>query len=276
MVSLRQTLKPWLRNAGNRLRFPRARIGPSSYVDGRSEIDAGVTLGRECRIFHARLGGTTRLGDEVIVGPQTRIVNSSVGHHGRLERDVELYGSTLGDYVTLQEKIVLIDTTVGRYSGVARETYLNAVSIGSFASIGPRTLLGTGEHPVDLVSTAPVFYSTRRQCGTSFALTDHVAERKRITLGHDVWLGAQVFVRDGVTIGDGAVVAAGAVVTADVPPYAIIGGLPAKVIRFRFPEEVIARLLRLQWWHWEEPRLRALQPWFVQPDITAFLQRAES
>src|SRR5690606_3523018 len=97
-----------------------------------------------------------------------------------------------------------------------------------------------------------------------------------ITLGNDVWLGAQVFVRDGVVIGDGAIVAAGAVVTADVPPYAIVGGVPAKVLRYRFPEDIIRRLLAVQWWHWDEPRLRGAQPWFVQSDIDAFLRHAEA
>jgi acetyltransferase-like isoleucine patch superfamily enzyme len=150
------------------------------------------------------------------------------------------------------------------------------VTIGSFASVGPRALLGCGDHPVDLPSTAPLFYSTRRQCGTTFAPADRVIERRAITLGHDTWLGAATFVRDGVAIGDGAIVAAGAVVAADVPPYAIVGGVPAKLIRFRFPADAIARLLTVQWWHWDEARLRAAQPWFGQPDITAFLRHAES
>ncbi|MDD5200104.1 MAG: CatB-related O-acetyltransferase [Terrimicrobiaceae bacterium] len=189
---------------------------------------------------------------------------------------MDLFRSLLEEFVSVQAKCTINQTTVGRYSYFAREAYVNDVSIGSFASIGPRTLIGSGDHPHDLVSTSPVFYSTRRQCGTSFAQINHFIERKFISLGHDVWIGANVFVRDGVTIGDGAIVAAGATVTMDVPPYTIVGGVPAKVIRSRFPEDILKRLLALQWWGWDEARLRAAQPWFAQPDIAAFLRWAES
>jgi len=276
MASLRQTSKPWLRAAGNRLRFPRAHIGRSSYLSSGCRVDPGVVIGRECRVFAARLGGETRLDDDVIVGHRARVIGSTVGRHCVVEQDAEVYQCTLADWVSVQSKCALNEVRIGRYSYVAREACLDEVSIGSFASIGPRTLLGCGDHPVDLASTAPVFYSTRRQCGASFAPADHAAERRAITIGHDVWLGAHAFVRDGLTIGDGAIVAAGAVVAADVPPYAIVGGVPAKLIRFRFPAGAIQRLLVLQWWNWEETRLRAAQPWFVQPDINEFLHRAES
>ena len=276
MASLRQTFRPWVRAAGNRLRFPRARIGESSYLGRGCTLDAGVTLGRECRIFSAELGRETHLGDEVIVGHRARVGSSTLGRGCVVEAGAELHHCTLADRVAIQARSVLTSVRIGRFSYVAREAGLNDVTVGSFASVGPRTLLGCGDHPADLPSTAPVFYSTRRQCGATFAPADTVVERTPITVGHDTWLGAHVFVRDGVAIGDGAIVAAGAVVVADVPPYALVGGVPAKLIRYRFSADAISRLLVLQWWHWEEPRLRAAQPWFVQPDITAFLAHAES
>ena len=276
MASLRQTLKPWLRAASNRLRFPRSHIGASSYLGSGCHLDSGVTIGRECRVFAARLGRDTRLGDDVIVGHRARLMRTTLGRGCVVEQEAELYNCTLADFVSVQAKSVLDQVRIGRYSYVAREAYLGDVAIGSFASIGPRTLLGCGEHPVDLASTAPLFYSMRRQCGISFASRDYVSERKPITIGHDVWLGAHVFVRDGVTIDDGAIVAAGAVVVADVQAYAIVGGVPAKLIRFRFPADVVQRLRELRWWDWEESRLRAAQPWLAQPDITAFLHWAES
>ena len=276
MATLRQTLRPWVRAAGNRLRFPRARIGESSYVLPGCSVAPGVTLGRECRIFAAQLGRGTHVGDEVIIGHRSRLTDSTVGRGGVVEADVELHHATLAEYVSVQARSLLTAVRIGRYSYVAREAYLNDVAAGSFSSIGPQALLGCGDHPADLPSTAPVFYSTRRQCGATFAPADHAIERRPITLGHDTWLGARTFVRDGVTIGDGAIVAAGAVVVADVPPYAIVGGVPARLIRYRFPADVIQRLLAVQWWQWAEPRLRAAQPWFAQPDIAAFLRHAES
>lgn len=275
MASLRQFCRPHLRAAGNLLRFPRVRIGASSYLSPGCRVTADSTLGRECRIFAAELGADTHLGDAVVVGHQARVVSSTVGARCVVESHVALNCCTLGPDVAIQTRCTLTNTRIGRLSYVAREAFLADVSIGAFASIGPRTLLGCGDHPADLVSTAPVFFSTRRQCGVSFASQDHAVERRPIALGNDVWIGAQAFVRDGVVIGDGAIVAAGAVVTTDVPPYAIVGGVPAKLIRHRFSADVVHRLLALQWWGWDEIRLRAAQPWFAQPDINVFLRHAE-
>jgi acetyltransferase-like isoleucine patch superfamily enzyme len=276
MTTLRQICKPWLRAAGNRLRFPRVHAGSCTYISPGCRLDPGVTMGRACRIFTAYLGPETSLGDCVIIGHGSRVSRARLGHGCLVEQQGELYDCALADYVAVQTRCVLTGVRVGRYSYIAREAYLNDVAIGSFASIGPRTLLGFGSHPVNLPATAPVFFSTRRQCGASFTTADYGVEREPIVIGHDVWLGAHVFVCDGVSIGAGAVVAAGAVVTRDVPPYAIVGGVAAKLIRYRFTPEVIGRLLALQWWDWPEPRLRAMQPWFAQPDINAFLRHAET
>jgi serine acetyltransferase len=96
-------------------------------------------------------------------------------------------------------------------------------------------------------------------------------EKKPIHIGHDVWIGARVFIRDGVKIGNGAVVAAGSVVVKDVPDYAIVGGVPAKIIRYRFSEEMIAELLNLKWWEWPEEKLRKAQPYIAQKDVRKFI-----
>lgn len=276
MSTLRHLCRPGLRAAGNRLRFPRVRIGQSSYLSRGCRVTADSTLGRECRVFSAELGADTHLADAVVVGHHARVVSSRLGARCVVDTHSTLHGCVLAADVAIQTRCTLRDVSIGAYSYVAREAFLADVAVGAFASIGPRTLLGCGEHPADLVSTAPVFFSTRRQCGVSFAASDHAVERRTIILGNDVWLGAQVFVRDGVVIGDGAIIAAGAVVTSDVPAYAIVGGVPAKLIRYRFPADAIRRLLALRWWTWDETRLRAAQPWFAQSDIGAFLRHAEA
>lgn len=276
MTSLRLKLKSLVRGLGNRARFPRAQIGSLTYLSEGCAVAAGAIVGRDCHLFQTSLDATTVVGDKVIVGAGSRVGGSSLGHGCIVESQVEIFNSTLADFVSVHTKSVLNQTRVGRNSYLAREACLNDVTIGGFSSIGPQTLLGCGDHPTHFISTAPVFYSTRRQCGTTFATKDHFVERKTIVLGHDVWIGARVFVRDGVTIGDGAIVAAGSVVVKDVAPYAIVGGTPAKILRLRFSEADIARLLKLQWWNWDEARLRAAQPWFAQEDIGAFLRHAES
>lgn len=276
MPALRRLLRAPVRALANRLRFPRRRIGPGAYLSPGCRVTADSSLGRECRVFAAELGADTHLGDHVVVGHHARVVASTVGDRCILETNTELHRCALASDVAVQPRCTLNEVALGRFSYVAREAFLAQVRLGAFCSIGPRALLGCGEHPADLVSTAPVFYSPLRQCGVSFTAAPHPVERRPITVGHDVWLGARVFVRDGVTIGDGAIVAAGAVVTADVPPYAIVGGVPARLIRYRFAPAAIARLLALQWWHWETPRLRASQPLFARPDIDAFLRHAEA
>ena len=119
-------------------------------------------------------------------------------------------------------------------------------------------IIGLGLHPTrDFVSTHPIFYSASNQSViSSFADKDYFAEKKPIVIGNDVWIGARAMVIDGVKIGDGAIVGAGAVVTKDVPSYAIVGGVPAKFIRWRFPKKTINRLESIRWWTKSDTWLR--------------------
>jgi acetyltransferase-like isoleucine patch superfamily enzyme len=160
----------------------------------------------------------------------------------------------------------------GSYSYVNEYAAMGNITVGRFTSIGPEFICGYGEHPTNFITTSPVFYSTRKQCGISFTETSRYDEQQTTTIGNDVWIGARTFVRDGVKIGDGALIAAGAVVTADVPDYAIVGGVPAKLIRYRFPEDVVQQLLEIKWWNWSEDRLREAQPQLAQPDVNSFLE----
>lgn len=269
--------KALLRSLWNRWRHPRASLGPGTYVHRQAKIARGTVAGRNCAVLaEARVLKGNRLGDHTIVGRKSRVGRSTLGSRCTLEAEVELYNSTLADHVQLQRRSCVTDVNIGRYTYVGRNAYLNLATIGAFSSIGPAVLLGLGEHPIDFTSTSPAFYSTRRQCGETFAPADVFPERRPIIVGNDVWIGARAFIRDGVTIGDGAIVAAGAVVTRDVPPYAIVGGTPAKLIRLRFDESVIARLLAIAWWNWNDERLRAAQPLIGSKDIHAFLAWAES
>lgn len=251
-------------------------IGANAFVDRRAKIDRAVRVGAGSKIFVATLFGDTELGSNCVIGEGCRVGRSRFGANVGLDVNSEVYNSAIEENVRIQTKCVVTDVELGRYSYIARETILNGVHLGSFVSVGPRCLLGLGEHPVDLPTTSPAFYSNRGQCGASFSETNAFEERKKIHIGHDVWIGARVFVCDGVTIGDGSIVAAGSVVTKDVPPYAIVGGMPAKLIRMRFSEDEVKRLLALQWWRWNEVRLQIAQPLLARPDIDAFLRWAEA
>jgi acetyltransferase-like isoleucine patch superfamily enzyme len=144
-----------------------------------------------------------------------------------------------------------------------RDTILRHVGmIGRFCAIASNVLAGDGEHPTNFLSPSPVFARSyewpqlREFRAANPALIEksarlhyeYIGQFDRIQIGSDVWIGEGVFIRRGVSIGHGAIIGARAVVTKDVPPYAIVGGVPAKVIRYRFEPEVVSELLRLSWW----------------------------
>ena len=154
-----------------------------------------------------------------------------------------------GIYNTIYNEVSLNEVTLGDFTYIAGNTSILRTTIGKFCSIGPDCKIGLGKHPTkDFVSTHPVFFSTLKQAQVTFADRNYFDEFAYIIIGNDVWLGANVIVVDGVKIGDGAIVAAGSVVTKDIPPYTIVGGVPAKIIKYRFEKEEIEKLLQLKWW----------------------------
>ena len=163
------------------------------------------------------------------------------------------------------------NVSIGEYSYIDRGSIISDTSIGRFCSIGPNLLCGWGIHPTNGISTAPMFYSTRCQNGTTLSKENKIEERKRITIGNDVFIGANVTVLDGVTIGDGAVIGAGTVVSKDIPPYAIAVGNPIQIKRYRFSEKQIDALKRIQWWNWNDEKLEDVESMFF--DIDAFIAK---
>lgn len=145
---------------------------------------------------------------------------------------------------------------LGYASYVGERSFIRNTEIGRYSCIGPEVLTASGTHPTQFVSVHPAFYSTAKQSGftyvkeDAFEEYDYLDKERKISvrIGNDVWIGTRATLLEGVTVGDGAVVAAGAVVTRDVPPYAIVGGVPAKVIRYRFTPEEIEKLLEIKWW----------------------------
>jgi acetyltransferase-like isoleucine patch superfamily enzyme len=245
------SLKNSLKYLQQKSRYPHAQIAYGSRIAGDTTLGADVKIERDCYVFDSTLG------DRVHVQEGCSIFRAL------MERQVVIYPRTW-----------LSEVRFGSFSYVNEQSLMRSVEVGRFTSIGPHFLCGYGEHPSHLVSTSPVFYSTRNQCGTSFADRDHFAEASATSIGHDVWVGTRVFVRDGVRIGNGAIIAAGAVVVRDVPDYAIVGGVPARVIRFRFSDEAIREMLEIEWWNWSEDKLRAAQAMFVRDDVAAFIEWA--
>ncbi len=149
------------------------------------------------------------------------------------------------------ENCLVINSAIKKYSYIGRNSIVQNASIGSFCSIANDVFIGLGTHPTTLFSTSPLFYRVSNTFGVKLIERDDgFSEYQPINIGNDVWLGARATVMDGVTIGDGAIIAANAVVTKDVPPFAIVAGVPAKVITYRFSPEKIEELQKTQWWSW--------------------------
>lgn len=167
----------------------------------------------------------------------------------------------------------IFSTTIADYSYIAQNSHISHTQIGKFCSIGPNLVCGWGIHPTNGISTHPMFYSTMKQNGMTLSATDKIEERKPITIGNDVFIGANVTILDGVTIGDGAVIGAGAVVSKDIPPYAIAVGCPIHIIRYRFSPETIDKLKRIEWWNFEEEKLKEVEQMFF--DVEEFIEEQE-
>lgn len=172
------------------------------------------------------------------------------------------------DNVRVYKTTILCNVSVGKHTYFANSNSKNT-DIGSFCSIASGAYIGgLGSHPTNFISTHPIFYSVLNQSGKSFSLENHYDDEfKRTSIGNDVWIGLNAIILDGITIGNGAIIAAGAIVTKDIPPYAIVAGVPAKIIRFRYSESEISLLNSSKWWELPDSNLQTLQQKFIENDV---------
>ena len=182
----------------------------------------------------------------------------------------ERFDTTLGEHTHIATPFFLHHVSLGDYSYISKNSNVNNCDIGKFCSIGPNFCCGLGIHPINGISTSPMFYSTAKQNGITLCKEDKIKETARTHIGNDVFIGANVTVLDGVTIGDGAIIGAGAVVTKDIPPYAIAVGVPAEIKKYRFDVATIERLLQRKWWNDSADQLAKLEHSFW--DVTQFLK----
>lgn len=168
---------------------------------------------------------------------------------------------------------------LGAYSYI-RDFTPGITQIGRYCSIAPGLHTMGDSHPADWASTNPIFYQHRRfrmftgAPQVDFDMPRFAAAPEPITIGHDVWIGENVSLKGGITIGNGAVLAYGAVVVSDVPPYAIVGGVPAKLIRYRFPEEIIAAMGEIGWYNHRVENVGPLPVDDPEAFIREFLRRS--
>lgn len=160
---------------------------------------------------------------------------------------------------------------IGSFSYSNSSLDLNA-NVGRYTSIASNVRLMSIGHPLDRFTTSNISYTHPRYLKKNASYrTSPFEEPEGITIGNDVWIGNDVLFKKGLTVGDGAVVAANSVVTKDVPPYAVVGGVPAKILKYRFPEEIRNKLLEIKWWDYDFRDFIGVNDLEVDLDISQFV-----
>ena len=204
---------------------------------------------------------------KLLLSPIYWAVKNSINRHN-VESSRVAWRATLGKYVIIRaESEVGPDVTVGDYSYISGpRTYVEAATIGKFCSIARQTTIGVSGHDYTKVTTHPFiidpFYGF-----VNAPIREY--QKPAPVIGHDVWIGMNATVHRGVTIGHGAIIASDAVVTKDVEPYSIVAGNPAKHIKYRFSPEVIAFLLKVEWWNWNDQKIKSFLASF--DNVNAFV-----
>ena len=195
----------------------------------------------------------------------------------RVHSSSVLRDCVLGQFTDVAERCLLAECSLGDYSYIERHVEAIYTDIGKFCAIAADVRINALNHPMERVSQHKITYRPNEYFLFAKMDKDFRETRKntRVEIGHDVWIGHGAIIMPGIFIGHGAVVAAGAVVTKDVEPFAIVAGVPAKRIKWRFKKSIRERIIALAWWDWSHDRLAMAVDDMRTQDVQAFLAKWE-
>lgn len=203
-----------------------------SYAED-SRIDDSALLYRAARVRGSVLEASVTVGDF------SRVDNSLLMNNCRIDRQNQIFSSKLGKY---------------SYTGM--NTVVMGANVGAFCSISWNVTIGGAEHDTSRVTQHAFLYNETDRLRPTKAKPPYDRFADEVLIGNDVWIAAGAVVLRGIQIGDGAVVGANAVVTKDVPPYAVVVGNPAKIVKYRFDNAIINALSLLKWWQWDDQKIK--------------------
>jgi phosphonate metabolism protein (transferase hexapeptide repeat family) len=195
----------------------------------------------------------------------------------RIHATVQHRDCVFGRFVDVAERVLLAECEVGDYSYIERHCEAMYTSIGKFCAIASDVRLNALNHPMDRVSQHKITYRPNEYfVGAKIDKAFRAGRQEaRVSIGHDVWIGHGAIVLPGIAIGHGAVVAAGAVVTKNVEPYAVVAGVPARRIAWRFEKTIRERIIALAWWDWPHEQLALAVEDMRALEVEAFLVKWE-
>ena len=209
-------------------------------------------------IIDSKLHETTKIYKDVRVKESQLGRNTSVGDHTKMDF------SNIDDYVRIDRFNHLYYANLGRHSYTGQNTVIMHAEIGKFCSISWGVTIGPANHSYHRISTHSFLYNEVEGLRPKWEEAAYDRFASKCKVGNDVWIGADATILRDLEIGNGAIVASGAVVTKNVPSYAIVGGVPARIIKYRFPQEIIKKLQNLKWWDWDDEMISQYYEYFAE------------